>query len=598
MAKILILKLASARYTGKSIGDDIRIEFDIFDRTVGLDIKLKKGNSVPLDFEIGHIAMRKKTWTIPATIRVTERDVLFNDIGSAKIKIKIDPNVSFPQRSSHVVEVKEFRGFQTNAAAQFEITIEAGVAQEKEGASYKGQAIEWWEHWKEIKTYTYHGVSGKEDYNRHDALIRKIVANLNKEFCDDLFPPDEPLDPNLVKAIIYQESRVGYDPKAPINIMQIGNAGDLSLKTLRGELKEYWFHRAKIQQLKYKNAKVTTVEESIKWGIRWLYHCAQGITYDKKRYWRAWKEAVERYNGGGNANYVREVYDIYEKGVDRRNKNYRIELFSIFFVFLAVFSISVFALSGRNSPTYSHVKVDSEDIPSRVRTIMDEKMKVYERQDSYYYGDLFVEAVSLCEKYEDDCFSELIFRSYLSELLSKSRSMNAFLEAARSLDIVTAYNSFLADYDNDGENELLLVLEDRLNHEYLEVFVIDPTGNSLREVHSLVTRPYSGGSSRVIDITGDAIPEIFIFSTRGRQDVQAYIFQYVLGELKELARFEHNYLRAEFIFTDENGNDRPEIKVKGEQYGSECMACVHKKIEEVFEYNSRSKIIEQILVKH
>lgn len=99
---------------------------------------------------------------------------------------------------------------------------------------------------------------------------------------------------------------------------------------------------------------------------------------------------------------------------------------------------------------------------------------------------------------------------------------------------------------------------------------------------------------RVIDLTGDSIPEIVVFSSGGRQDIQLYVFQYVEGELKQLLSLERGYLRADIIFTDQNHNHVQEIKVKGEQYGDECMACEHKKIEESFEYHPGSKSFKQV----
>ncbi len=320
MSKTIILKLVNIKYTGKSIGDDLKIVTDILGQNFEIAIKLKRGNTAKPDFEIGHVVINKKVLVIPATIQIIERDVLFNDTGSGKIKIKINPDASFPQQSSHIIEVKEFRGFQTNTQAQFELIIDARAVEKNNTTTFKGKSIKWWEQRKEIKMYTFHGVNGKEDYNRYDAHIRKIVAKWNKEFFDDLFPPDEPLDPNLVKAMIYQESRVGYDPGAPVNIMQVGNYGDPSLKTLRGELKEYWFYRGKIQELKYKNAKVTTIEESIKWGTRWLYHKAQKNIGETRRVWKSWQDAVQGY-GPPRKGYSESVWSIYTKGIKKEKKN-------------------------------------------------------------------------------------------------------------------------------------------------------------------------------------------------------------------------------------------------------------------------------------
>ena len=167
--------------------------------------------------------------------------------------------------------------------------------------------------------------------------------------------------------------------------------------------------------------------------------------------------------------------------------------------------------------------------------------------------------------------------------------MNAFMEAVQALDIVNAHNFSYDDLDNDGTPELVAVLMDFLNHEYLDVLVVDSRDNGLTITRTELDRPYIGGPLRIIDLTGDVIPEIVVFSGGGRQDVQAYIFQYRNGLLTLLFPIERNYLRADFIYSDQNGNHIPEIIVRGEQYGGECMACDHPRIEEVFEYEPSSE---------
>ncbi len=130
------------------------------------------------------------------------------------------------------------------------------------------------------------------------------------------------------------ESRVGYDNKAGINIMQVGNPGDSSLLTLRGELKEYWIHNGKTMLLHY-DARVETVRDSIYWGVRWLYHKAQGITNNNKRYWIPWREAVVKY-GPPKIEYANSVWDIYKKGI-KKEKNGTIRLWSlILFMFMSL----------------------------------------------------------------------------------------------------------------------------------------------------------------------------------------------------------------------------------------------------------------------
>lgn len=467
---------------------------------------------------------------------------------------------------------------------------------------------------KDIKKYTYRGSSGKQDYNRFDGEILDAVNAWNKEF-DDEYPPPEPLHPNLVKAMIYVESKMGYyeSPGYPSypDVMQVADQENPAIHTLNNDgwhnkkgvlARERWWFDGAIHILDYKgNANGLSSRESIYWGVRWLYHKSQGITTKRIRFWSTWKEAVVFYNGGGDQNYVNEVYDVYLHGIDQRDKKHPLKLFILTAVFLAVLSFSAFGVHSVLQPPNSYQTVDEspnighpEDvlrgiIPQNVRKIMHGKMKLYERQDSYYYGTLFKEAADLCHQHDNECDSEYIFTSYLDEIIAKSRSIHAFQEVIEPFDLIDAHNSFYDDLDNDGESELAVVLMDPLNREYLTVFIVDQKDDFLHVVKARLERPYVNGTPRVIDLTNDGIPEIVVFSTGGRQDIQAYVFQYTRGELKKLLSIERGYLHARIIFTDQNGNHIPEIMVRGEQYGDECMACNHAPIEEVFEYDVELK---------
>ncbi|MFA6424017.1 MAG: hypothetical protein WCV83_01735 [Candidatus Magasanikbacteria bacterium] len=184
-----------------------------------------------------------------------------------------------------------------------------------------------------IKPYTCGGVGCKENYNRYDEIIAEVVAYWNNEFLKDIDPPDEPLNPNLVKAMIYQESRMGFDETAGINIMQVGNEGDPSILTLRGESPEYWIHNGKLILLKY-DAKVESTKDSVNWGVRWLYHKAQGSTKDKKRYWIPWRDAVIKY-GPPEEEYIVSVWNIYKNGI-KKEKNGAVRLWSIILLALII----------------------------------------------------------------------------------------------------------------------------------------------------------------------------------------------------------------------------------------------------------------------
>lgn len=221
---------------------------------------------------------------------------------------------------------------------------------------------------KIIKPYSFRGLNNQEDYNRYDEMISKAVNFWNGEFLKELDPPEEILDSNLVKAIIFQESRIGYDNRnnGNVNIMQVGNYGDASLDVLNGKGKkmEYELKNGQLWGVNYKGeAKVEKVYDSIYWGVRWFYHKAQGITTDNKRYWLSWREAVKRY-GPPNDKYANNVWDIYIRGIDKRSKP-PLKLWII--TFFIIFSSLIFSIDSFHNRT----------IKSTVMAIMSDDDKTY-----------------------------------------------------------------------------------------------------------------------------------------------------------------------------------------------------------------------------
>jgi hypothetical protein len=153
------------------------------------------------------------------------------------------------------------------------------------------------------------------------------VNRWNDEFSKKKNPPPLFLDPSLVKAIAYQESRLGYGantvgyPAHP-DIMQVGDDRNPAIHTLRAEkgFEEYeWDDARNIPVLLKFNERVqiNTPRDSIYWGVRWLYHKAQ-YSQKGKRNWKTWDEAVENYHKKGDLRYRDAVMKIYRKGIDRQ----------------------------------------------------------------------------------------------------------------------------------------------------------------------------------------------------------------------------------------------------------------------------------------
>ncbi|MBU2530462.1 MAG: hypothetical protein KKD35_05425 [Elusimicrobia bacterium] len=207
----------------------------------------------------------------------------------------------------------------------------------------------------EDRIQKYNKVVKNEDYNRFDQEILDAADEWNKEFLSQKYPPPEPLDANLVKAMIYIESRMGYytPPKdyypAYPDIMQVADKRNPAIHTLNndgwinpntGEVaREFEWEEGKGKYgkvLDYKGkANGDKPKESIYWGVRWLYHKAQGITNNGERYWRPWNEAVRNYNSEGNVKYEKNAYNVYEDGVDKRKKPW-IKLWISILAFLGI----------------------------------------------------------------------------------------------------------------------------------------------------------------------------------------------------------------------------------------------------------------------
>ncbi len=258
------------------------------------------------------------------------------------------------------------------------------ISIKEEENEYENSNTAWWINWKKIKKYIYKGILNNENYNRYDDLIINAAAHWNEEFFSEIYSPNEPLDPNLIKAIIFQESRVGYDKNnnGNINVMQVGNYSGPSLDVLngKGEKSEYELRNGNLWEVNYKGeAKVEKVYDSIYWGVRWLYHRAQWIGDDKKRHWFSWKDAVKRY-GPGTQEYADNVRNIYMQGFDNRN-NPPLKLWIIIFIILipALF----FSLYNFSSYSIKSAIIDTMDSYERAYA-KDIKIEHYNANESLF----------------------------------------------------------------------------------------------------------------------------------------------------------------------------------------------------------------------
>src|SRR3989344_3392445 len=150
-------------------------------------------------------------------------------------------------------------------------------------------------------------------------------------------PPRELIEAMIIEEaghISHRDNAFVYDP------MQIANQGDFALSVLSNglentrligdfsSLKNKRHTPRRNNKWDYSGSNMDA-ESSIFGGIGWLYNKAairsvRNVRDENGRKrqevyisgWRSWEEAIQRYNGGGNPNYLQEVIEISKELVD------------------------------------------------------------------------------------------------------------------------------------------------------------------------------------------------------------------------------------------------------------------------------------------
>ena len=132
MVKSIQLKLLKIKYSGDSIGDDIRTEIEILGKFLHIDRTIKVGITDNINEEIGNFETDRELFEANLRITIIEKDALFNDIGSTEGKIKINTNTAKLQQFVYDVQIREIRSALGKPwgkrKAAFEVTLEATVS--------------------------------------------------------------------------------------------------------------------------------------------------------------------------------------------------------------------------------------------------------------------------------------------------------------------------------------------------------------------------------------------------------------------------------------------------------------------------------------
>lgn len=147
------------------------------------------------------------------------------------------------------------------------------------------------------------------DGNKYDELIAIWVDYFNEKF--GVTPPDAPLDPDLIKALIASESGFKMSPRNPkaIGIAQITPATLKALLDPEGEAKDFIFKGIRQKDLK-------DPEIAIPMGIRWIFR-KKRLAAGKLGRTPTAEEVVLEYKG-----LLKSRSDYQERALENFRKNY------------------------------------------------------------------------------------------------------------------------------------------------------------------------------------------------------------------------------------------------------------------------------------
>ncbi len=126
--KTIQLKVTKIKYRGDSVGDDVEIKVNCLNSNLDVKKKIKNKSEVKIDAVVGQFVTDQALFSLPVNVKIIERDLVFNDVGSKDIELKVDMKTSASQFSTYEILVKEKRGLSSGGRiGTFEVTLEASI---------------------------------------------------------------------------------------------------------------------------------------------------------------------------------------------------------------------------------------------------------------------------------------------------------------------------------------------------------------------------------------------------------------------------------------------------------------------------------------
>lgn len=188
------------------------------------------------------------------------------------------------------------------------------------------------------------------------------------------------------------------------------------------------------------------------------------------------------------------------------------------------------------------------------------------------------EVMFSCKK-KSSCDREIFFNESLHRIAQTLSNSKELISAGETLGIIYPGNWELADVDGDQEHEVVVLQRDAFNVRYTLLNVIDFQEDPRVISHKIEGVGYfsspslnnsSSSPMKMLDLTGDTIPEIILFLSSGRGGGQLFVFQYQPGKPRLIFK-KDDFSYPEYSFSDLNGDGVMEIIVRGNRQGTKEM---------------------------